>query len=247
MALARTCGSLIALFLLLLGWRSAAAAPVVYLIPGLGSDGRVFAHLDLGDLDTRVLELPVPEHNESLPTYAARVARGIDPAEAFALVGVSFGGMVAVEIARITDPTQVVLVSSAKGRRDLPYRYRFLRAVPLYRLFGGGFYAAGADLLRPVIEPDSRADRALFSAMIRGKDRRFIRRSVYCIATWEDALVPEGVVHIHGTRDHTLPFRSLEGDVIAVEGGSHVMVYTRGAEVSALIRAILGDTSASDG
>ena len=150
----------------------------------------------------------------------------------------TLGGMVAVEIAKIASPVAVVVISSAKTRSELPPRYRILKWLPLHRIFGGRFYKATGQVARPIFEPDSREDDEVFAEMLRDKDPRFMRRSIDCIVTWENGTVPPGVVHIHGDRDHTIPARNVR-DAIIVEGGSHVMVFTRGAEISALVNRCL--------
>ena len=226
-------------FLALFGCLAAGAdPPIAYLIPGQGADGRLFANLKIEGYRTEVLELPVPEKRERMPQYAARIAEGIDTTGEFALVGVSLGGMVAVEIAKIASPVAVVVISSAKTRSELPPRYRILKWLPLHRIFGGRFYKATGQVARPIFEPDSREDDEVFAEMLRDKDPRFMRRSIDCIVTWENGTVPPGVVHIHGDRDHTIPARNVR-DAIIVEGGSHVMVFTRGAEISALVNRCL--------
>jgi hypothetical protein len=48
------------------------------------------------------------------------------------------------------------------------------------------------------------------------------------------------MIHIHGTDDHTLPIKNVKADYI-IEGGSHMMVLTRGEEINQLIIKILAN------
>ncbi len=218
----------------------------VYLIPGQGADGRLFSRLDLQGYDTVVLEFLVPEKKETLQHYALRMAGRIDTTRPFSLVGVSFGGMIAVEISRVLEPERVIIVSSAACRDELPVRYRVMKYLPLYRLFPGGLLKRLALVAQPLFEPASKAQRDIFRAMIRDKDPRFMQRSIYCIVHWSLERAPGGVIHIHGTKDHTLPIRRVS-DPVVVEGGSHMMILVRGPELSPLIRSFLPQPFSSAG
>ena len=103
-----------------------AAPPVFYLIPGLGADERVFQFLGLPGI-THVLKWLAPQTpTEPLPHYAARLAEAVPPGQACWLVGVSFGGVLALEVARLRPLARVVLVSSFAGRT-----YTYDPAAPL--------------------------------------------------------------------------------------------------------------------
>ncbi|GAB4430280.1 MAG: hypothetical protein OHK0039_48960 [Bacteroidia bacterium] len=123
--------------------------PVLYLIPGTGADGRCFGRLDIDSAyEVVVLEHLVLLPGERLDGYARRMAEGrIDTTRDFSLLGVSLGGMVAVEIAKTCPPHQLFLVASAKGKNELPFRYRMFRHLPLYKLFGDAFYKAATNLM----------------------------------------------------------------------------------------------------
>jgi pimeloyl-ACP methyl ester carboxylesterase len=70
----------------------------IYLISGLGADKRVFSKLGFSTNHViKHIEWIKPNSNEDLSSYARRLARQIDESKPFFLVGVSFGGMIAVE------------------------------------------------------------------------------------------------------------------------------------------------------
>jgi hypothetical protein len=84
-----------------------------------------------------------------------------------------------------------------------------------------------------------RKDRALFKAMLRRKDPRFMVRSLDCIVRWQNEQYPENVVHIHGSKDHVLPLRKIRNAHV-LPGGSHCMVYLRADELSQFILSQIG-------
>lgn len=94
----------------------------LYLIGGLGADKRVFEELDLKGA-TQVMEWVSPTLEESLPDYVQRLLPQIDTNEAFALLGVSFGGIIALELAKKINPTLIFLISSVVTADQLPQNY----------------------------------------------------------------------------------------------------------------------------
>ena len=108
--------------------------PVFYLIPGLGADERVFQFLRLPG-QVQVLQwLPPQTPSDTLPHYAARLAGAVPYGQPCWLVGVSFGGVLALEIAQLRPLARVVLISSFAGPRELPWLARVARATGLYQL-----------------------------------------------------------------------------------------------------------------
>jgi pimeloyl-ACP methyl ester carboxylesterase len=212
----------------------------VYLIPGQGADARLFKDLKLNNCEASVLVFPVPEKNELLPDYARRMAKQIDTARPFSLVGVSMGGMIAVELSKFLCPEKVVIISSAKGRDELPLRYRFMSHVPLYKVFSGTLLKQLANIARPIVEPESKKNTPVFKAMIDAKDPRFMERSIHMIVNWQNTDKPSNIIHIHGTRDRTLPVRNIK-DAVTINGGSHMVTLIRAEEISAILNGIFSD------
>ncbi|MEM9986288.1 MAG: alpha/beta hydrolase [Bacteroidota bacterium] len=212
----------------------------LYLIAGHGSDHRVFQNMDFGEYDTVVIPFLVPIPKETMADYAARMATRIDTTQPFALVGVSIGGMVATEIAELTQPQALVLIASAKGRQDLPKRYRFQRAIPLYKLFSGQMLKRMTIIVQPWFEPGVKDYRQLCRDMVMDKPPKLTKRGIGMIINWARNTPPQAVptLHIHGPKDSTLPLRHIEGATVLPEA-SHMMALFKGKEVSQLMLPFL--------
>ena len=207
---------------------AAAPRPVLYLLPGTGADERLFHRLDLGAYDTVNVRLPIPLRRETLAEYAARIAREqIDTTRRpFALLGVSLGGMIATELAEQLEPDAVVIVASAKTRRELPPGYRLGRRVPVHRLVGGRTMRWFTRLVQPRFEPMAPKQRDLFIEMLYAKDPAFLRRAVAMMVTWDRTVAPPRIVHLHGEHDRTLPIEHTD-PTLAVRGEGHMLTYSR--------------------
>ncbi len=214
----------------------AQKSPVyVYFFPGTGSDERLFSQVNLPEAyAAKYINYPVPEKNATMAAYAAILVQQIDTTTAFALVGVSVGGMICTELADQLQPQKTIIISSAKCRSELPRHYRFQRFVPINRLFGPRFIKTMSFVAQAVVEPDRNKYKVTFKAMLSDKNPLFLKRTVNMIINWDRESYPPGIVHIHSTKDHTLPLRNITPTII-VQNGSHMMTLTRGEEINALI------------
>lgn len=105
----------------------------IYLLSGLGADKRVFDFIDLSGFKTNHVDWVAPIDNESIENYAKRLLRQIKTKRPI-IIGVSFGGMVTVEIAKQIETEKVILISSAKTRLDIPFYFRIIGQLRLILL-----------------------------------------------------------------------------------------------------------------
>jgi hypothetical protein len=146
--------------------------------------------------------------------------------------------MLATEMADFLEPEKIIVISSAKQRKELPGRYRFQKVIPFYKIFPARAIKRGAKFVQPIVEPDSKNDRKVFLEMIENKDPDFLKRTINMIIRWKREEYREDIIHIHGDSDNTIPLKNVDYDYL-IKDGSHMMVYTRAAEISALINKIL--------
>ncbi len=213
----------------------------VYLIPGQGGDGRLFNNLELPPgFEARHIVYERPAEGMSMKDFAKQLVQQIDTSGRFVIIGVSLGGMLATEMSELVPAEKVIIISSAKGRHELPGRYTFQKKFPIYKLVSPKTAKFGAKLLQPIVEPDRQKEKETFKAMLRDKDAIFLRRTIEMIMHWDRVEAPDHIIHIHGDKDHTIPIRNVDHDIL-VRGGSHMITLTRGEEVSRLVGTELLD------
>lgn len=211
----------------------------VYLIPGQGADYRLFSKLKLDEkYESWDILLVRPEKNMTMRDYAIKLAEQIDTTKEFSIIGVSIGGMLAVELNEIVKPKQTIIISSAKCREEIPGRYRFMKKIPINKIVPPGLYKAGSKVAQPLVEPDRKNGKEVFVQMLNDKDAKFLKRATYMIVNWERKDYPEEIIHIHGTNDNTIPHKNVKANYY-IEGGSHMMVLTKGEEISKLVNQVL--------
>ncbi|MDX8339713.1 alpha/beta hydrolase [Draconibacterium sp. IB214405] len=211
----------------------------VYLIPGQGADARLYKNLELDTAyQVKHIDYFTPEKDWDMETFARQLAKQIDTTETYSIIGVSLGGMLATEMTDLLHPEKVIVISSAKSRKEFPGRYRFQKVIPVHRLVPGFAIKMGAKILQPIVEPDRSKDKATFKSMLRNKDPEFLKRTTTMILTWKRETYNTKIVHIHGDLDKTLPPRFVQYDYL-VEDGSHMMVLTRGELISEIVNNIM--------
>jgi len=211
--------------------------PTVYCISGLGADEHIFDRLELPGFPFHYLSWLMPEGDEPLGTYAKRMQAGIATDQPI-LLGVSFGGMMAIEIARHLPSATVILVSSIQNRHQLPLLIR--SSV----WFGLGRWSPRVNL--PILSPFEdyflgveTPDDARLVRNYRGNvDPKYLQWSIRHIAGWRNEWKPERFYHLHGGRDRIFPLKMVQPTHI-VKSGGHLMIYNRPEEVSRILQGIL--------
>jgi pimeloyl-ACP methyl ester carboxylesterase len=216
-----------------------AQQPHIYLLSGIGSDERIFSYITCPEGYTcSYIQYTIPDKGATMEEYARQLADQIDTREPFSLIGVSLGGMLAVEMSHFLQPEQTIILSSACTALELPIRYRIQKSFPVYRLFSGNMLKQSSFAAQSVAEPDRRQEAAVCNAMLHDKDPIFLERSLAMTIQWEREQCEADVVHIHGSKDHTIPLRHTDADIIVV-GGSHMMTLTSGKILNNLLQSVI--------
>ena len=211
-------------------------SPKLYCLPGLGLDDRILDRLHFDGWETQFLNWLEPSVNEDLQSYAHRMAEAIDDPRPVILIGYSFGGIVAQEIAAIRPVSKIILLSSIKSGEELSPLFKRVARWGLQRLFNKRVVLAS---LRPWGWSHGlhRAETAFFKHMLQRHSQYYFRWALVCISQWERPPRPAStdVIHIHGTRDRPFPFQYLGPVDHVVQEGDHLMIYKRSNEIQGLI------------
>ena len=203
----------------------------IYGLSGLGADERVFKHLDLG-LEIITLPWLDPLKKESIESYANRLLSLIDTSEEFILLGVSFGGLVAVELGKKLDPKMIVLISSAATKYDLRKLYRWIGRIGIVNFIPTFLFDPPRFLMNYLF---SAKNTALLSEILDDTNLRFTKWAIGVLTTWNNEEVLGKVIKIHGTKDLLIPCSKSE-KTIKIRNGGHFMIVDRAEEISEIIR-----------
>ena len=222
----------------------AVPPPVFYLIPGLGADERVFQFLRLRG-EVHVLHwLSSQTAYEPLAQYAARLAQAVPEAQVGWLVGVSFGGVLALEVAKWRPLMRVVLISSLRGPKELPWPGRLARATGLHCLLPPQLLPLMPRVAQWFFGVKNGSEYQLLRHILRDTDPGFTRWAIAQLLQWHGR--PEvPVVRIHGTQDRLLPAGAAHAQH-RLPGG-HLIIVSRAAEISGILNELAAGKTEFEG
>lgn len=200
----------------------------LFLISGLGADRRVFEFLDLSGYKLNYVDWIQPLQNESIEHYAQRLLKQI-PVEKPILIGVSFGGIMAIEIAKQIETQKVILISSVKTRSELPWYFKLAGKLKLNRLSPS---SPSSSMLLYAFGVKEKYEKELLMNIVRETDPVFLKWAVDKIVNWKSQHSLPHVISIHGTKDRLFPKQRAD---YLIQDGGHFMIVNRAAEVTELI------------
>ena len=208
---------------------------VIYLIAGLGSDGSIYKKIKFPEeYEIKHINWVKPKKKEELDHYAIRLTKQIDLKDDITLIGLSFGGLVAIELAKIISVNKTVLISSIKTEKEKSSEMllaswmkpnRFIPSILAikfdfwYKWVFGELSGEEVDWITGMtlnIDPDL-TDWAIDKAL-----------------KWKNNFIPENIVHLHGDKDNVFPIEYISNCRV-IKGGTHFMIGNRSEEISIIL------------
>lgn len=210
----------------------------IYFISGLGADERIFQWLRYDGYRPVHIRWISPERGESIEHYTERLIAQIEDEQPI-VVGLSFGGMIAIEIGKQIKTEKVILLSSVKNRAEIPLYFKMFRVLPIHRVapFKSLLWAFYW-LAYWLFSPEGTDQKALLKTVLIETDPHFLKWALHKVVVWRNDEVPENLVHVHGKRDRIFPCRFVTPDY-TVENSGHLMVMNRAEEISNLLEALI--------
>lgn len=209
----------------------------LYFLSGMGADKRVFQFLDLSFCEPVFIDWIKPKEKENLQSYALRIREQMGE-ENPSIVGLSFGGMLAAEIAKTNPEIKAVIISSCKIHSELPPYFKAVKNFRAYRALPHSFIRALTVRSGWLFGARGARQLKIFKSIIQESNLSFDYWALDSIAGWRNTEVPANVKHIHGTADLILPYRYVHPD-FTVKGGTHLMVMNQHKEISSILKKIL--------
>jgi len=210
------------------------------LLPGLAASREVFEPQRRQFPNLIVPEWPMPARGETLSQYAERFAASLVPIGTCVLGGLSFGGMLAQEMARFLNPQGLILIATVRGPDELPLYAKAGRSlrwlipwlpVGLLQQMMWVMECPGVRSLFPF--------RRILARQFREADRELFRWSLNQIVRWPaPPVVTCPTWNIHGDRDLVLPASRTRPERL-VSGGGHVLALTHPQAVNDFIAECL--------
>lgn len=207
----------------------------LFVFSGLGADKRIFEKLDLSAFDCEYVDWIKPEKNETLQHYALRISKDIP--ENASILGVSFGGMLAVEIANHKKINHLFLISSAKTKFEIPILYHLAGKTGLVHLLPSKLLKKANFISYWFFGMKTTEEKSLLKVILNDTDSYFLKWAMRAICLWNNEKVPENYSHFHGSADRILPYRKIK-KAKKIEYGGHLMVYSQAKQIIIKIEPI---------
>lgn len=211
---------------------------VIYAIPGFGCTSLLFDKIEIGAHTLKVLDWPTPQREYSLKDYAEKFIIQIDTSKPYYLMGVSFGGMLCIELGEILSPEKVILISSAKSANELPGSIKILRVLPFHRILGERILKIFALWSRPFIG-FSKELKPLFKQMINSMSPGYFKYCLHYMVWWDRQIVKNSIYQLHGSADLLIPIKRIKQPSYIIKDGSHAIIVHNAREINEVLHKIM--------
>ncbi len=206
----------------------------IYIFSGLGADERVFDLFDFSEYSIHFIKWPPVCKNETIEDYANQLIRQIVHPRPI-LVGLSFGGIMAIEVAKQIQTEKIILVASVKHKYELPFYYRFLGRFNFHKLLPANILKSNNRIANYLFGACSSFEKNILKQILLDTDSIFLKWAIDKIVKWRNTDTFDNVRHIHGSKDKILPFRYVNADDRIDEGG-HLMTLSHTEEIMNVLR-----------
>ncbi len=209
----------------------------IYCISGFGADERVFSKLNFNADTVTFIQWTEPLKNESIDEYAKRLIEKVHHKNPI-LIGLSFGGMMCIEIAKIISVSRIVIISSIKTYHEMPLWMRLSGKLNLHKIAPSKSYKIYEPLENYNLGIKNKDELQLVREYRSHISKTYTKWAINEILHWKNNWIPENIIHIHGSDDHIFPVKKLKADHV-INGGGHFMIMNKAAAVNEIFRTIL--------
>ncbi len=209
----------------------------IFCISGLGADHRIFKNIYIAGFEL----VPVPwlpiHKTDNMSSYALRLAQTIPDPEPI-ILGLSLGGMLATEIRKQQSVSKVIIISSAKTKKELGYNNKLLVWLSRINIVPNFIFNKTALFQMYFLGASTKDEKSLMKQIIRESDPTFVKHAIDMLLNWCNDTIPKGITHIHGTADRVIYPKNVHPDYW-IKSGSLIMIYNKADEVNMILKEIL--------
>lgn len=199
----------------------------VYFMPGLAASPTIFEYINLPPetFEVHLLEWVLPNGNESLKSYAKRMAEKVIHDDAV-LIGVSFGGVLVQEMKQFLNPRKVIIISSVRCNLELPNRMKIAKSTKAYKLLPTGLMQDVELLTKYAFGDMLKKKLKLYEKYLHMRNKSYLDWAIEQMICWKRIKIDPEIIHIHGDADEVFPAKNIK-QFINVKGGTHSMILNK--------------------
>ena len=205
----------------------------IYCISGFGADERVFSRLDFGNNRVHFLPWETPEKNETLDKYTERFINKIEEPNPV-LVGLSFGGMMSVEIAKRIRTDKIFMLSSIQTQDEMPWIFRMTGKTGIHKMLPLKPFSFLEPIENYNLGVKNEEEKTLVREYRKNVSQTYTDWAIDKIVNWQNKRKLTNLIHIHGSADRIFPIKNVHPDFI-IKGGGHFMIMNRAKEINEIL------------
>lgn len=175
--------------------------------------------------------------NESLKDYVKRFAKQITEKNAV-FIGVSFGGVLAQELAQILPCKKIILISSVKSPNEYSTFFKIVKSTRVYKLLPISFINWGEDFLRKNGSKKIKNTLTVYRKFLPIRNKTYTQWAVRSFLHWKGCKNDKDLLHLHGDKDKIIPVKYIR-QCILINRGTHVMILTKSSSIQRHIISFL--------
>lgn len=179
----------------------------------------------------------MPLQHEPIAKYAARMADAISDREPI-LIGLSFGGMMSIEIARLIPTAKIILISSIQSYHQIPLWMRVAGNLKINQVVPLRPYKFLESIQNKRLGVTTSAEKELVNQYRNNTPQAYLDWAINEILNWKNDWQPANLFHIHGEDDKIFPINKIT-PTHRIKNAGHFMIMNRADEVSNCIKIIL--------
>ncbi len=214
---------------------------IAYFIPGVGANETAFSKI--GEIGIEKVAIPWIAHEEgdTIESYAQKLIRKYKIGPKDITMGLSFGGLLAQEIAAQLGHREVVLLSSFQSIKHLRGLFQFGLKFGLNNMLPNVRTPIVDEFVALYLNAGSPDSKATIKQMTLDVDHEFMKWCIAQIAVYHNEVNENIIAHnIIGNSDKILKLWKNEHTHI-IDGGSHFMVYEKADEITPIIKEIVAE------
>ena len=209
----------------------------IFIFSGLGADHRVFHKMNFQEFEPVYIHWLEPLKNETIQNYALRISKQITEPKPL-VIGISFGGMIAIEVSKFLPFQKLILIASAKSKQEIPLLYRVLGTLKIPLFFPMQWLKKSNRLSYFVFGVNEQEDRKILDSIYNDTSPSYLRWALNAVCTWQNEVVTQNLLQIHGTNDRILYYSNIK-NAVPIPNGGHLLPLTETQKLEELILKFL--------
>jgi hypothetical protein len=203
----------------------------IFAISGLGADKRVFDYLVL-NFELILVDWIEPHTKECIIAYSKRLIAEyrIGENKEFGILGVSFGGLIATEISKLTKPKFTILISSIEVRSELNTILIMIGKSNLLEIVPEKLLNPPKAIARYLFGTQRKE---LLNSILDATDLSFTKWAIRELINWKNESRLTNLIKLGGSNDKLLPPKGHH--TILIDKGGHFMIVDKAQEISCIL------------